>query len=65
MSVLHGWNGMELDVFWSCSCSYGGVGLRDFAAGRLLSGESDLERDLERERLRDLDLERLLLLRER
>lgn len=40
----------------------GGVGLRDFVAWRFFSGERDLERDLERERLRDLDLERLLLL---
>lgn len=42
--------------------TYGGVGLRDFAACRRRSGERDLERDLEREWLLDLDLEQLLLL---
>lgn len=44
--------------------TYGGVGLRDFAACRRRSGERDLERDLERERLPDLDLERLRLLKD-
>lgn len=38
------------------------MGLRDFAACLLRSGERDLDRDLEREWLLDLDLEWLLLL---
>lgn len=39
--------------------THGGEVLRDLGARRLLVGERDRERDLERERLRD-DLDRLL-----
>lgn len=62
-SSLYCFLNVSVCMWVNAADTYGGVGLRDFAACRRRSGERDLDPDLERERLLDLDLEWLLLLK--